>query len=322
MRRFDQRQGFLVSAAIHLTLLMILIAHPPIARRAPEVDPATLEKKDLVFMPPASVIRQLAPKAAIPKPIPPPRPATPAARPTPPPPDPSGKDRISVGPPSDLRTKGPMVLHRDDDLTKAPKGVPSPPPAPSLPRPAPTPPPSEAAVAQQGSRGPEIPGREGLRVPPGLLGTAPRGDEGVHSRPGRLGPSIDSAVDGAVRQLDRDAQMGIPTGNGQNNAGFFFDPLGADFSAWLSHAKDEIYRNWVIPQTAMLGFYGDVEFHLVLERDGSISSLQMARSSGTSSLDRAAQHALEGSRFLPLPDDYRPRRLPLALTFVYGRPRG
>ena len=53
MRRFDQRQGFLVSAAIHLTLLMILIAHPPVARRTPdEIDPATLEKKDLVFLPP------------------------------------------------------------------------------------------------------------------------------------------------------------------------------------------------------------------------------------------------------------------------------
>jgi TonB family protein len=319
VRRFDQRQGFLVSAAIHLTLLMILIAHPPSARREPELDPRTLEKKDLVFLPPASVIRQLVPKTLVPA-QPAPRPPAPAPRPTPPPT--AGKDRISVGPPSELRSKGPIILHRDDDLTKAPKGVPSPPPrAATPPPPVATPPPAETAVAQQGSKASEIAGREGLRLPPGLLGTTPRGDEGVRSRPGMLGPSIASAVDGAVRQLDRDAQLGIPTGNGQNNAGFHFDPQGADFTLWLSQAKDEIYRNWVIPQTALLGFYGDVEFHVVIERDGSISSLQMARSSGTSSLDRAAQHALEGSRFLPLPDDYRPRRLPMAMTFVYGRPR-
>ena len=108
MHRFDQRQGFLVSAILHLTLLMVLIAHPLTPRKPDEIDPSTLERKDLVFLPPAAVLRQLAPKlppGARPRPIP---------APTPPPvqaqPQPQGKDRISVGPPTDLRSKGPMIL--------------------------------------------------------------------------------------------------------------------------------------------------------------------------------------------------------------------
>ena len=136
MHRFDQRQGFLVSAILHLSLLMILIAHPPTARKFEDVDPNLLEKKDLVFLPPPALLRQLAP-------TPPPgaRPR-PMAAPTPPPAEPpSGapkKDRISVGPPSDIRLKGPMILRREDDLTKVPKGRMFPP------APAPTPPPAVA----------------------------------------------------------------------------------------------------------------------------------------------------------------------------------
>ena len=62
MHRFDQRQGFLVSAILHLTLLMVVIAHPLLPRKPDEIDPSTLERKDLVFLPPAAVLRQLAPK--------------------------------------------------------------------------------------------------------------------------------------------------------------------------------------------------------------------------------------------------------------------
>jgi len=73
VHRFDQRQGFLVSAILHLTLLMVLIAHPPTPRKPDEIDPSTLERKDLVFLPPAAVLRQLAPKlppGVRPRPIP------------------------------------------------------------------------------------------------------------------------------------------------------------------------------------------------------------------------------------------------------------
>ena len=223
MQRFDQRQGFLVSATIHLTLLMLLTFVRISPRKPDEIDLNSLERKDLVFLPPAAVLRQLAPAlppGARPRPVPAPTP--PSTRPTPPPAS-QKKDRISVGPPSDVRLKGPMILRREDDLTKAPKGrtLSAPPaPTPAAPTPAaPTPaPPTE--VAQKAGGAPEVPGRGGLRLPPGLLGDPlPRGDEGRRATPGPLGPSIDGAADSVARRMERSAQMGIPTGTGQNLGG-------------------------------------------------------------------------------------------------------
>ena len=323
MHRFDQRQGFLVSAILHLTLLMVLIAHPLTPRKPDEIDPSTLERKDLVFLPPAAVLRQLAPKlppGVRPRPIP---------APTPPPvqaePKPQGKDRISVGPPTDLRTKGPMILRRDDDLTKVPKGQMTPPaPAAEVPPPGAATPAPPAETAQKGGGVPETPGREGLRLPPGLLGgQMTRGDEGRRARPGSLGPSIQGAVDGVVKRLQRDAQLGLPTGTGQNQAGLFFDPQGADFTLWINTFKNEVYRNWIVPSAAQFGFRGHVDFEFTVERDGSMSALRMLKSSGTTSLDRAAQYALSGSRFMPLPDDYGPPRVTMQVTFFYNEaPQG
>ena len=287
-----------------------------------EIDLNTLERKDIVFLPPPAVLRQLVPKpppGARPQPIP---------APTPPPAQPQTqaqkKDRISVGPPSDLRTKGPMILRREDDLTKVPKGQPQVPasaaPAPSSPPATPAPP---AAVAEKGGGAPETPGREGLRLPPGLGGPLTRGEEGRRARPGALGPQIAGAVEGLSRRLERDARLGLPTGTGQNQAGLYFDPQGADFTLWINTFKNEVYRNWIVPQAALFGFRGHVDFEFTVERNGSMSALRMLKSSGTASLDRAAQHALTGSRFLPLPDDYGPPRVTMQVTFFYNEaPQG
>jgi TonB family protein len=317
VQRFDQRQGFLVSAIVHLTLLMLLLAYRPSPPTPDEIDPNTLERKDLVFLPPPAVLRQLLPSP------PPAARSTPMPAPTPPSaPAPSPaqkKDRISVGPPSDLRMKGPMILRREDDLTKVPQGRPQ--AAPPAPAPTPVPP---AQAAQKGGGAPEAPGREGLRLPPGLLGGAqPRGEEGRRARPGDLGPQIAGAVEGLSRRLEGDARLGLPTGTGQNLGGLYFDPQGADFTLWINTFKNEVYRNWIVPQAALLGFRGHVDFEFTVERSGSMSALRMLKSSGTTSLDRAAQNALTSSRFLPLPDDYGPPRVTMQVTFYYNEaPQG
>ena len=316
MQRVDQRQGFLVSAVIHLTLLMILVSADPSAFEPKELEHSELEKREVVFLPKPEVLRQLAPappRAAVPRPVPPP-PAQPE--------DPSRKDRISVGPPSDLRAKGPMVLRRDDDLTKVPKGQPTLPPrgAPARPKPAPRPQVAERA----GAEARETPGSEGLRVPPGLLGPpAPRGDEGSRRVPGAIGASVDDAIDDVTRRLPRDASLGLPTGTGQNSAGLHFDPRGADFTVWINHFKNQVYRNWIVPQAALLGYRGHVDFEFTIERDGSMSALRMLKSSGTSSLDRSARNSLTASRYMALPDDYGPPRVTMQVAFYYGEaPRG
>ena len=314
MKRFDQRQGFLVSAVVHLSLLMVLIAHPPTPRKPEQVDLAHLERKDLVFLPPAAVLRRLLPTApraaATPRPEP---------RPTPPPAD--KKDRISIGPPTDLRTKGPLILRREDDLTKVPKGQPKPPV--TQPVPVPTPPSGPSAVAQGGARAPETPGREGLRLPAGLNGTLARGDEGARHKPGSIGDSIAGAVEDVTRRMQQQAQLGLPTGTGHNMGGLMFDPQGADFTIWVNRFKNEVYRNWIVPEAVLFGYHGHADFEFTVERDGTISSLRLLKGSGTVSLDRAAQNALTSSRFLPLPDDYGPPRITMQVTFVYNEaPQG
>jgi protein TonB len=213
-----------------------------------------------------------------------------------------------------------MILRREDDLTAVPKGTPKPPQmAPPAAPPSKAPPGPQTADAG-GSKA--VPGAPGLRLPPGLGRDLPRGQEGAPARPGPLGQSIAEAMRQVEQRIARDEQLGIPTGTGQNLGGLFFDPQGADFTRWVNHFKNEVYRNWIVPQPALLGFTGQVDFEFTVERDGTMTGLRLVRSSGTVALDRAAQNALSGSRLLALPDDYGPPRVPMRVAFFYGRPQG
>jgi len=103
----------------------------------------------------------------------------------------------------------------------------------------------------------------------------------------------------------------------------FFDPEGADFTVWVNHFKNEVYRNWIVPQPAILGFRGHVDLEFTVERDGRLTNLRMLKSSGTPALDRAAQNALLGSRLMALPADYRPARVSMQVSFFYNEaPQG
>ena len=121
------------------------------------------------------------------------------------------------------------------------------------------------------------------------------------------------------------APLGMPTGTGnfRQMGPLAFDPQGADFTRWINHFKNEVYRNWIVPQPALLGFTGQVDFEFTVERDGTMSALRVLRSSGTVALDRAAQNALSSSRLLALPDDYGPPRITMPVTFFYNEgPQG
>ena len=98
----------------------------------------------------------------------------------------------------------------------------------------------------------------------------------------------------------------------------FFDAAGADFTVWVNHFKNEVYRNWILPQAAQLGFKGEVDLAFVVARDGTLVDLTLVRSSGAAALDRAARNALQGSRLLPLPTEYGPNEIAMQVRFVYG----
>jgi len=298
--RLDQRQGFLVSAVAHLVIVTILSSVAPVPARPPEPGPPSSlpPERSRVFLPPPEVLRELVPPALVPRPRPAPTP-----RPEAP------KDRISIGPPSSLRAAGPLVLRREDDLTAVPKGRPEAVPTPLV----------SAAGRESGAhedREARDPGRRTARQLDWPSETAPR-SEGS-GRGDKAVPSIASSLRGLDRLLERAGPAGAVTGTGRQMGPLFFDPRGADFTGWVNHFKNEVYRNWIVPQSALLGFRGHVDFEFSVDRDGRLMELQMRGSSGTISLDRAAENALLGSRLLPLPAEYGPPRVTMRVTFFYN----
>jgi len=103
----------------------------------------------------------------------------------------------------------------------------------------------------------------------------------------------------------------------------FFDPEGADFTVWINHFKNEVYRNWLIPQAVLLGIRGHVDLEFTVERDGSVTGLKLVKSIGNPALDKAAANAIIASRFMALPSDFAPARVTMQVSFFYGEgPQG
>jgi len=316
LERLDQRQGFLVSAVVHLMILTILSSNPfaDSAQDAEADESARPQVRNRLFLPPPEVLREM-----LPKPAPPPKPA---ATPAPPPRSRDAKDRISIGAPSRLRAEGPLILRRDDDLTKVQKGSPD-----AVPTPAPTPPPArtqtrraESGEAGQGKdKRAQAERSDGFRLPE-LARPGSTGPEGPRELEG---PSIAESLRNLDNRLQTVGPAGSPTGTGRQMGPLFFDPHGADFTSWVNHFKNEVYRNWIVPQAALMGFGGHVDLEFSVERDGRMTGLRMLKSSGTPSLDRSARNALLSSGFQPLPSDYGPPRVTMQVTFFYNEaPQG
>jgi protein TonB len=138
-------------------------------------------------------------------------------------------------------------------------------------------------------------------------------------------PSLLGSAQRIERELAASGDSGqgkLVHATGQQIGGFFFDPQGADFTAWLNHLRNELYRNWIVPQAALLGYHGEVDIEFTVSRDGTLHDLHVLSSTGTPSLDRAAANALLGSRPLPLPADYAPAELTFRIGFIYNDARG
>jgi protein TonB len=127
------------------------------------------------------------------------------------------------------------------------------------------------------------------------------------------------AVDEVTQRMERDGQLELPPGTEQDLGGLRFDRQGADFTSWIITFKKEVYRNWIVPDAAQFGgARGHVDLEFTLEKNGSMSALRILKSSGTASLDEAAQNALSTGKFAPLPNDYRPPRVTMQVTFFYN----
>jgi hypothetical protein len=104
----------------------------------------------------------------------------------------------------------------------------------------------------------------------------------------------------------------------QNMGALYFDPQGADFTLWVNRFKDEVYKNWVVPQGPVPVFRGHVDFQFTVEKNGSMVALRLMNSCGSSVHDKAAQEALSASHFMTLPPDYEPARVTMQVSFLYN----
>jgi periplasmic protein TonB len=326
VNRKETPVALLASVLIHLMVLFAaarwLKQPAPIPESAPEAPPE--ERITRVVLPPPDVWRPPAPPSQS-------RPAAPSA-PERPQPRPEAKDRVSVGGPAAERQKTPLELRRDEDLTRnvargrpdATGSAPSPPPARlrATPPPAPAPAVTEDPDTRVASSDP--PPDATTPEPAADLADAPLAPSPRPTGPPRVpGPS---SIAGSLRQLEErlaeEGARGITSGAGQQMGPLFFDPKGADFTAWYNQFKNEVYRNWIVPPSVAFGARGHVDLEFRVERDGRLSALRIVRSSGTPALDRAARNALLGGRFLPLPDDYAPAQVAMQVSFFYNAAAG
>ena len=187
-----------------------------------------------------------------------------------------------------------------------------------------SPPPAERARGPEAPPSPEPPKPEAPKqepqeqiakaLPPANTGIA-RSIETSRPLPGRLGD--------ALRNLDQYVQnqtFNNPQG-GLNDPGsaIQFDTRGIDFGPWVRRFVAQVYRNWIIPNAAMVD-RGNVVLQFKVHRDGRITELRIVRPSHNPAFNRAAYNAISSSNPLePLPPDYPLSVIdPFTVTFFYN----
>jgi len=167
---------------------------------------------------------------------------------------------------------------------------------------------------------------------PGREGPMQLGSLKLNATPGEL-------VQGAIEQMARGGTTkqavgdtygtgglggNLPPspGNAGSNLELLSDPQGVDFRPYLMRILSSVRRNWyaVIPESARLGMErGVAKIQFIIERDGNVSKLVIADSSGAPPLDRAAVAGISASLpFPPLPIEYGGNDVRLQFSFRYN----
>lgn len=88
---------------------------------------------------------------------------------------------------------------------------------------------------------------------------------------------------------------------------------------YVSQIKERVLDLWRYPMEAKSGLRGTVQLAFTVERDGSVSRIELLKSSGYPVLDKGAIQALSrASPFSPLPQEIKVTSLSIAGTFNYN----
>ena len=152
--------------------------------------------------------------------------------------------------------------------------------------------------------------------PPPHVTTKVIPDVSAASRPagGSLGDSLRN-LQRYLQDQNFDNAKGSATDQG---ADIQFDSKGIDFGPWLRRFRAQVYRNWLVPQTAQL-LSGHVVLQLNIHRDGSITELRIVQASSIASFNNAAFNALKISNpTMALPAEYPADVVLFTVTFFYN----
>jgi len=134
-------------------------------------------------------------------------------------------------------------------------------------------------------------------------------------------PPPDNAVD-----YGKHGSPDLPTGTaptpGGGSGATFKGQGGGDFASrygwYIEAVRRSVGQNWLqttIDPPVRAARQAHCVMNFRINRDGSVSNVQMSQSSGNLSMDNSARRALDGIRFGPLPNDYSGNNVDVIFDF-------
>lgn len=202
-----------------------------------------------------------------------------------------------------------------------PEAEPSPAePPPPLPEPPPPPPPPEPEPAPALEAEPEPPPPPPPEPPPPPPPPPPRPRpltpeeirERIQREQGQIPPRPAPQPSLTPEELQRQMRQGLPPGSTPPAA----TASGPSFAAVERALRQRLYAAWNQPAglSASSGFF--VQAEIEVNRDGSIHTTRILRSSGHGEMDQSVRAALQAVTFAaPLPPDFRGQRHSFRIRF-------
>jgi TonB family protein len=323
------RSAAVVSAAVHIVLLIVLLLMPdaaveervyktqPITRLTPIFIPTDLTQKapnkdkiskelTVAAIPEHQVIKAPSPAPAAKK--------TPPPAPLPPVPVPKNEVKPVVVEAPKIELPKSQAENQAEQLAKL-----TPPPPPPVQQPKlqlenvnpPTPP---SGSPNQGKP---------LR---GILVPSPSVDSAVRELTNSGAPGGRQSVGDVGADTGFGMGLNLPPSAGRphSNLELRSDPQGVDFRPYMLQVLAAVRRNWfaVYPEAARLGQRGEVQLEFAIAKQGLVTKVVFSSESGAKALDQSAVAAISASNPLPpLPAEFKGDRIVLRMTFMYNMQR-
>jgi TonB family protein len=288
---------------VHRTITPLVEPLTELTQKAPntgkitkEFSAADVEPRPRVHVaptpPPAP--KPAPPKAAVIPPMPVPKAAAPAPVPEPPKVEAAAKEPPKIELPQTQAPPPPPQIQQQEKPKVTFENVPPPP-------------------------GPVAPGHSQVPIPGNGVADAVR----QATRGGGTGGL--TIGDGGISGAGAGISLPPTSPSQRSNIQLLSDPLGVDFTPYLTQILATVRRNWknVIPESVVYGGRrGAVAIQFSITHDGKVAKLVIAEASGSDPLDRAAVAGISASNpFPPLPAEFKGERIVLQFNFSYNMPR-